>query len=161
MSGSRQPTAVLIAKGKKHLTRAEIEERKAKEVHNCEPVKQLRSPAYLPEQLRERFGKLAKQLIALMPTMVARPDADTLARYVMAEDAFCAAYDNETQAIARGMTDMAGKWAAIADKHFKQCRNCATDLGLTLSARCNLVIPQGAEKEPENPFLTLLERKDA
>ena len=49
----------------------------------------------------------------------------------------------------------AEKWTGIQDKYFKQCRSCANDLGMTIGARCRLVVPQRAEPE-ENPLEALL-----
>lgn len=162
MSGKRQPTDVVVAKGKKHFSKNELADRSGRDVRPSKPVKQLRAPDYMPETLKKRFRDLARQLIELMPTMVARPDADTLARYVMAEQAYIDAYDREMLALTRDSTTSATKWAGVVDKHFKQCRSCAQDLGLTLSSRCGLVLPEPANKEPENPFQQLYElRRDA
>ncbi|MGN7308777.1 P27 family phage terminase small subunit, partial [Bacillus subtilis] len=36
------------------------------------------------------------------------------------------------------------------DKFFKQCRQAASDLGLTISSRCKLVVPKKEEKEPSD-----------
>lgn len=38
------------------------------------------------------------------------------------------------------------------DRAFKQCRQCAVDLGMTISSRCKLVVPKTAEKAKENKF---------
>lgn len=162
MSGRRQPTDLVVANGKKHFSKKELSERSGRDVRPQKTVKQLRAPDYVPDSLRDRFNKLSRQLIELMPSMVARPDADTLARYVMAEHAYIDAHEKETEALSNYSIEAASKWAGIADKHFKQCRSCAQDLGLTLSSRCSLVLPSPAEPEPENPFLKLHElRRDA
>jgi hypothetical protein len=49
MAGQRQPTDLVVMKGKKHLTKAEIEARKNAEV--VAPNDKVKPPAYLtPEQ---------------------------------------------------------------------------------------------------------------
>ena len=45
MAGQRQPVELLLAKGKKHLTKAEIEERQSKEVKASND--NIKPPSYL------------------------------------------------------------------------------------------------------------------
>jgi len=46
----------------------------------------------------------------------------------------------------------------IQDRFFKQCQRAAADLGLTVTSRCRLVLPEGAQME-ENPLETLLRER--
>ena len=39
------------------------------------------------------------------------------------------------------------------DKLWKQCRQGATDFGLTIAGRCRLVAPKAKDEKPENKFL--------
>jgi len=48
--------------------------------------------------------------------------------------------------------DETNKVSIMLDKAFKQCRQSANDLGLTISSRCRLVVPK-VEEAPENKFL--------
>ena len=57
MPKNREPIDLIIAKGKKNLTKKEIRERKNSEIkvgyENVEP------PSYLPEELKEEFNRIA------------------------------------------------------------------------------------------------------
>ena len=66
MAGPRQPTDLLVLNGRKHLTKAEAEARRAAEVKAPPPKsKRVKPPAYLPESLHKKFRTLAKQLIEI------------------------------------------------------------------------------------------------
>ena len=40
-------------------------------------------------------------------------------------------------------------WSKVQERYFKQCRACANDLGLTISSRCRLVVPEAKESTPK------------
>ena len=40
----------------------------------------------------------------------------------------------------------------IQDRCMKQCRQGASDFGMTVSSRCRLVVPKPKETKPENKF---------
>lgn len=157
MPGTRQPTALVLAKGKKHLTKKEIAERESAEVQPQKP-KSVKIPKWVPEDQKSTFRKIAKALIAL--NIYSDLDADTLGRYLIAQQCYLQAAAVAIDAMNRLSTKQAAEWSAIQDRYFKEARNCASDLGLTITSRCRLVIPDGMkEKEPENPFLQLMGEK--
>ena len=157
MPGRRQPTAVVEANGKKHLSQAEKEERRSGEVNACTD-KTVRAPKWLPEKLRKDFNDISKRLIAL--GIFCKLDRDTLGRYLVAHDAWVSASQYAAEAIAAKDADAAAEWSSIQDRYFKQCRACAGDLGLTITSRCTLVIPQKSDAGAEqDPFLRLIERR--
>lgn len=159
MAGKRQPTDLVVAKGKKHLTQAEEKARRANEVNACTD-KAVRAPKWLPEDLRSDFNWISKRLIEL--NIFCKLDRDTLGRYLVAQKAWVSASGYASEAIAARDVEAAADWSAIQDRYFKQCRACAGDLGLTITSRCSLVIPQKPEAEGKDPFLMLLEgRKKA
>ena len=152
MSGRRQPTDLVIAKGRKHLTKNEVGTRKAGEV-TADPPKQIRSPAWLPDDLKPDFRRIAKQLIALK--IFSTLDYDALGRYLVAHASWLEASGQAMIYLKRKDVEAAREWAAIQDKYFKQARACAEDLGLTISSRCKLVIPQVAlDDDDDDDFLT-------
>ncbi len=60
--------------------------------------------------------------------------------------------------------EAAEDWSRIQDRYFKQARACANDMGLTITSRCRLVVPETLKpKEDDNLFLQLIEggRRDA
>lgn len=63
MAGQRQPTDLVVMKGKKHLTKAEIEARKNAEV--VAPNDKVKPPAYLTPEQKKKFRKLSKELLAI------------------------------------------------------------------------------------------------
>lgn len=148
MARPRQPIALVEANGKKHLTKKEIAERKQQEPKvDCLDVT---APDYLPENLVPEFNDIAKKLLDI--GIMTELDEDCLARYLLAQQNYLH-YTNLLNAAikARKIYDME-KLATLQDKAFKQCRAGASDLGLTISSRCRLVVPKTNEPPPVNKF---------
>ncbi|MBV4431801.1 phage terminase small subunit P27 family [Clostridium tyrobutyricum] len=140
MARPRQPIDLIAAKGKKHLTKAEIEERKNAEVKA--PDDNIRSPSYLDGDLKEEFDRIAKELIRVK--IMSNLDQDALARFIIARKM----YVKVTQEMLTETDYLFNKdIVGIQDKYFKQCRAAASDLGLTISSRCKLVIPKNEEED--------------
>mgnify|MGYP000932523498 CR=1 FL=1 len=159
MSGTRQPVDLVILKGSKHLTQEEIEQRRKEEVKAPAP-KQLRAPKYLTGEAKKEFNSIAKQLLEI--GIVSKLDTDTLARYVLSQQQYLAATKEAMAALAKKEVGAAGDWSAVQDRYFKQARNTASDLGLTVTSRCRLVIPKPPEAKQQNdPMLRLLEQRRA
>ena len=143
MPRPREPVNLLIAKGRKHLTKAEIEKRRESEVQA--PVDGIEAPAYLTPELQEEFNKIATQLadIGIMTNL----DIDTLARFIIAREIYIKL---SMQIVKQPAVLMSAKFPQIAinqDKAFKQCSAAARDLGMTISSRCKLVIPKHENEE--------------
>lgn len=148
MSGQRQPTNLVMMKGKKHLTKAEVEERLDQEVEA--PADNVAAPPYLSKKQREEFDGIAAQLVDLK--IFSNLDCDALARYLIAKDNFI----KYTRMIKRipnrpEYLEILEKAVSIQDKAFKQCRVAASDLGMTITSRCKLVVPK-AEAPPESKW---------
>lgn len=178
MAGKREPTALVLAKGKKHLTKAEIALREAQELHP--DADKVAPPAWLDKVQKRRFKELAAQLIDLK--IMTNLDCEALARLVKAESDYIALtktvdalplmvekrrykqdldgkpeIDPETgEKIVETRMVVNEERAALVqqqDKLWKQCRQGATDFGMTIAGRCRLVAPKAAEEKPENKFL--------
>lgn len=147
MPRKRQSVAALRASGSRHYSNAQLEEREAQEI-KAPPVERLPPPTYLPPSLRAKFEQLAPVLIRM--GVLTSLDADGLARYLIAEQNYLRATNRLTAAMNAGNTAEADKWSAIQDRFFRQCRAAGSDLGLTVSGRCSLVLPPGyaAEEAP-------------
>lgn len=161
MAGTRQPTAVIQANGRKHLTNTEIDERLDKEV-TVPSAKTAKPPKWLPGNLKKEFRAIGKQLIRA--GLYTDLDADTLGRYLLACVDYLNAEKLANHYIVARDSEKAKDWSAIQERYFKQCRNCANDMGLTISARCRLVIPQrmnGGEIEPSDEFTRILRQREA
>lgn len=161
MAGSRQPIELVIANGKKHLTKAEIAERRASEVTPC--TDDIRAPAYLTAAQKKRFDTLAGQLQKIK--IMGETDTDTLARYVTAQEL----YEQAVKALRVAQKQMPKgsdthvsdlvQWSALLDqldkrveRYSKQAHSAASALGLTISSRCKLQIPVTEETPKANKF---------
>lgn len=155
MAGKRQPTDVVIANGRKHLSKKEEAERRAGEV-KVAPAKTAKPPKWLQEELKKDFRRLGKQLIAA--GLYTELDADTLGRYLVAQHQWELATHEVEKALAEIDPEEAEDWSRIQDRYFKQARNCASDMGLTMTSRCRLVVPDTGNQttEDSNPMLELI-----
>jgi len=149
MSGQRQPIELVVAKGAKHLTKAEIESRRSSEVKPL--AGHIEPPAYLTKAQRAEFDKLAGQLQALK--IMGETDIDALARYVVANTFYINAVKQMRRKEVRTDPELSLEWLKVQSKFFDQCRQSANDLGLTISSRCKLVVPATEKPEvKENKF---------
>lgn len=141
---SKQPIDLVIAKGKKHLTKAEIEQRRSTEINA--PNDNICAPNYLPDDLKAIFDELSSELVRI--GIMANIDADAVARYVVAESQ----YERVTKKLLcmKTVGPVYIELAKLQDRLFKQCAAAARDLGLTISSRCKLVLPKKEEKPPES-----------
>lgn len=170
MARPRQQIDLIIAKGKKHLTKAEIEERRATEPQIC--TDGIEAPAYLTAKQKKSFDLLAGQLKKI--NIMGETDVDTLARYVTAQSQ----YEDATKQLRalqkrrpkdppddlegtelEGYYIVVDLWtksldtqAKLQDRYFKQAQTAAAALGLTISSRCKLVVPVKSEPEKVNKF---------
>ena len=150
MAGQRLPIEVVQARGSKHLTKAEIQERKEREI---KPVTDdIIAPDYLTKKQKDTFYKLASQLEKLK--IMGETDVDALARYIVANDAYVHATKQLRKSEVKNDPMKYESWSKIQERNFKMVRASANDLGLSISSRCKLVVP-GANKEDkpkENKF---------
>lgn len=146
MAGQRQPVDLLIAKGKKHLTKKEIEDRRAKEIKV--PADNIEPPKYLQKKEKERFTEIATQLINI--GIMSNLDVDVLARYISQETQ----WRKITKKIRSidPTTEEYYKLLLTQEKLFKMCRQASTDLGLTISSRCKIQVPKVEKEEKKNKF---------
>lgn len=167
MAGPRQPIELVEAKGRKHLTIAEKEERRARELKPC--TDEIAAPKYLTTGQKKEFEKIAKQLQKLK--IMGETDVDALARYITAQGLYEQSVKDlrklakdrpkaeekeddpksyyENMDLYYTMLDNATK---RQDRYFKQAQQAAAALGLTISSRCRLVAPVAEEPPKENKF---------
>lgn len=142
----REPIDLIIAKGKKHLTKAEKIERKAAEIDV--PFTSIAPPKYLTKKADiEKFNYYAKMLLDI--GILTELDADCLARYIIAEGLYLKYTKVLTKLIEAENINAMRETQTMQDKVFKQCQACARELGLTISARCKLVIPRVDDDDDE------------
>ena len=149
MAGQRLPLEVVQARGSKHLTKAEIKERQEREI---KPITDnIIAPGYLVKKQKNEFYKIAEQLQKLK--ILGETDVDALGRYITAKDMYENAVKQMRKPEVKNNPIAFEKWLNIQDKLFKQCRSSANDLGLSISSRCKLVVPEANKETPkENKF---------
>lgn len=161
MAGPRQPIELVVANGRKHLTKEETEERRQREIKPC--TDEIAAPSYLTAKQKKDFYKIAAQLEKLK--IMGETDCDTLARYITAQGLYEQAV-KDLRAVQKerpkgdDATTMAmAKWATMLEqldkrqeRYFNQAQKAAAALGLTISSRCRLVAPVVEEKPKENKF---------
>ena len=166
MARPREPIDLVIAKGKKNLTKAEIEQRRKEEVAPC--TDDLTPPSYLTAAEKRRFEKLADQLVKIK--IMGETDVETLARYVSAQTLYEKATkdlrkldreqpkrddydDRDDYYVALDLWSRTNDtMVKLQDRYFKQALASARELGLTISSRCKLVAPEAPEAPPDNKF---------
>lgn len=158
MGRNREPIKLIQAKGKTHLTKAEISERESAELSarndNIVP------PDFLSKKEQDRFYQIADELKAL--GIMSNLDCDVLGRYIKAESDF-AFYDKMTSKTQKRLLsatlgqeaviiDNLTKYENLKNRAFNQCHTCASALGMTITSRCKIVVPKAAETPKENKF---------
>ncbi|MGY8620318.1 phage terminase small subunit P27 family [Bacillus safensis] len=154
MARPRQPVDLLLVKGKKNLTKKEIEERREQEIKA--PDDKVKAPSYLPKDLKREFKKIADELKNI--GIITNLDVDALARFLFARKQYLQITEIILKTpVITDVEDEDGNRIEVAsqkysdllinqDKLFKQCRQASSDLGLTISSRCKLVIPKKDDK---------------
>ena len=138
MPKQREPVDMVIAKGRKHFTKRDIEERRAKEIDV--PFKNVLAPKYLNKQQKKEFYDIAYKLLEI--GVMTELDEDALARYLLVKDEYLIYSQAVMELLAQGLISDAAALSNIKDKLFKQVRSAAADLGLTITSRCKLVVPK-------------------
>ena len=149
MAGQRVPLEVVQARGSKHLTKAEIQERQEREI---KPITDnIIAPNYLTKKQKDEFYRIADQLKKLK--ILGETDVDALARYITANDFYVNSVKKMRSKEVKDDPYKFETWAKIQERYFKQCRASANDLGLSISSRCKLVVPEAKKETPkENKF---------
>ena len=137
----REPIALVEAKGRKHLTKDEIERRRAEEVHA--PDDAIKAPTYLSRRQRNEFNQISSALVDLK--IMKNLDVDALASYIVARDGWINAGKQLRKKETKAELLVLDLWTKIEDRYRKQMRAAATDLGLTITSRGKLVMPKSAE----------------
>lgn len=155
----KEPINLILAKGKKHLTKAEIEERRETEIKT--DYINVTAPEYLSEEEKQEFNRITEILLDI--GIINELDEDCLARYLIANTNYVN-YTKELRTLNINLTkakkpekkkDILSQidlYLTYQDRALKQCRACANDLGLSISSRARLVMPPAKEPPKENKF---------
>lgn len=157
MAGQRIPLEVIQARGSKHLTKAEIEERREREI---KPITDnIIAPDYLTKKQKGEFYRIADQLNKLK--IMGETDVDALSRYIISRDFYINAVKKMRSKEVKNSPLLFEKWANLQEKFFKQCRSTANDLGLSITSRCKLVVPKVEKETPKENKFKKFEKRSA
>ena len=156
MARPREPIDLIIAKGKKNLTKAEIEERRAQEIDV--PFTDIQPPSFLPKTFHKEFYEISGKLKAI--GIMTELDTVSLAQYLIAKQNYMSYTAMLLKIIKRNSSpdkdylnedDVVEntKIQALQDRALRQCQTCARDLGLTITSRCRIVVPQPPADEDD------------
>ena len=138
MSGKRQPTALVEANGRKHLTQAEADQRRDHEVY-MPPADVVDPPKWLPKRLRAEYCEIGEMLNGA--GLYAELDRDVLGQYFLCRERWVKADKKAAAAISKNDEKLAKDWTSIQGAYFKQARQCAEAMGLSVTSRCRIVVP--------------------
>lgn len=138
MSGKRQPTALVEANGRKHLTKAEADNRRDREIV-VPPVDAVAPPRWLPKALHKEYREIGELLNSA--GLYAELDRDVLGQYFLCRERWAKADKQAAAAIRKSDEKLAREWTSIQASYFKQARQCAEAMGLSVTSRCRIVVP--------------------
>lgn len=159
MARNRQPTDLLLVKGRKHLTKSEIEARKNSEVKaNNDKIK---APDYLSKDEKKEFKNISKELIEI--GIMSNLDIDSLSFFIKTRTEYLRVTSElESREPTKKIETKNGIVTVVDDdyerllrmqlKILDTCRKTASDLGLSISSRCKLVVPKQDTEKPQNKF---------
>lgn len=147
MAGSRQPIELVMAKGKKHLSKEEIKERMNSEIHA--PSDNIKIPSYLTKNQKAKFEFYAKQLLNL--NIMSNLDSEALAKYITTNDMYEMVTKKLRTSEVKNNITLFEYYSKAQERYLKLSRSMANDLGLSISSRCKLVVPHSQNPPQQNP----------
>lgn len=152
MARPREPVKLIQAKGKKHLTKKEIEERTEQEIEV--PFVDIKIPEYLNKEQKKEFKEISEKLLKI--GIFTELDVDNLGRYLQSKEIYLQ-YTKQLNSLLKNKAkdevedairiDNINRMQRLQDIAFKQCQSSARDLGLTVTSRCKIVIPPQEDDE--------------
>ena len=163
MGRNKEPVSLILAKGKSHhITQKIEEERRRSEL----PViaDNINPPDFLNDDEKAKFRQIADILNEL--GIMSDLDCDVLGRYIKSQsdwEKYSEFVGNTQKSLKQAFdendienigfyTNILSKYEGLRAKAFSQCQTCASSLGLTITSRCKIVMPQKAEIPKENKF---------
>lgn len=160
---NKEPLKVLQGKGRSnHLTNKDIEMRQKHEEKMRGSTDKVKAPSYLTAAQKKEFEEIANELIRL--DIFSNLDVDSLARYLDSKLQYLQIVKDmrkikptEVVKTESGKTVTIAnedypKLARVKNSLFTECRAAAADLGLTITSRLKLVIPDGDKEKPKSKW---------
>lgn len=145
----KQPLAVIQGKGKSnHLTKEEISNRMKQEAAMNGFADNIVAPQYLSESQKEEFNSLSKELIRLK--IFSNLDVDNLARYIDSRDQYISLVTLLRKTKPSKDIKYYSQLQRTKNSLFNECRSAANDLGLTITSRLKLIVPDPEQSKEKS-----------
>lgn len=153
---NKQPLSVIQGKGRSnHITKEEARKRKQQEDRMKGYTDHIEPPKYLTVKQKREFEFLSSELLRL--GIFSNLDVDNLARYIDSKTQYLDLIRAMKKVKPTEVIEVEGKKRVIANedypvlmrsknKLFNECRTAAGDLGLTITSRLKLVIPDPSDE---------------
>ena len=154
----KEPVDLILMKGNKHLTKAEIEERRKQEELANGFTDNISPPDYLSKKQKDEFVQIAEELLRL--DLFTNLDVDTLAQYIDTRSQYIEVIkalkkfkpvQNKINEKGETFITTTREYASLQrtkDMLIRQCRSLAGEIGLSINSRLKLVVPKPIEKPP-------------
>ena len=141
----KQPLSVIQGKGRSnHITKEEAKKRQAQEDALRGHTDNIEAPSYLLKSQKDEFEKIAKELLRL--NIFSNLDIDSLARYIDSKHQYIKLVKLLRKTKPADDFKLYAQMQRSKNLLFSECRSAANDLGLTITSRLKLVIPEPSDK---------------
>lgn len=149
---NKQPLSVIQGKGKSHhLTKDEIAKRQKQEDSMRGFTDNISPPDYLTASQKQEFERIANELVRL--EIFSNLDVDSLARYIDSKDQYIKLVKQLRKVKPTGEDfKLYAQMQRTKNLLFSECRSAASDLGLTITSRLKLVIPEKEDSKPTSKW---------
>lgn len=163
MMPAKQPINVLQFTGKSHLTKAEIEKRKAEEAAVKPKSDNIKCPSWLKDKVaKKEFKRIVNELQQI--DLITNLDVDLLALYCQAYAQFQKATEEmQDQSLSITKYDkferpyqVENPLIKIQLKYSEEMRKIASQMGLSISSRLRLILPKPKDDKPKNKYSEFL-----
>ena len=147
------PIEVIKARGRSSLSKETVQRRENEEIDIPKDMQGITPPDSLTTKAhKQEFFDIAEKLKRL--GIWSEIDADVLARYILSREM----YNKYTKALIKKLGSSSfdngevmeiSKIQTAQDKAFKQCQSCASALGMTITSRCKIVVPQSQTSDDD------------
>lgn len=156
---AKQPISILQYKNKSHLSKAEIEQRQAEEAAIKPNSDNIKCPSWLKDKVaKKEFKRISTELKQL--DLISNLDIDLLAMYCQAYAQYQKVIEEmEDQPLSITKYDkyerpymVENPLIKIQLKYSDEMKKIASQMGLSISSRLKLTVPQPKNDKPKNKF---------
>ena len=105
-----------------------------------QPPDRAEPPRWLGKKFHAEFREIGE--ILRQAGLYTELDRDVLGQFLVARERWLRSDRLASAAIRARDEKLAKEWTAVQSSYFRQCRQCAEVMGLSISSRCRLVVPE-------------------